>query len=463
MSSRRVVLIATLTCVLFIVWPIPHTIALRNVLMGLLLIVLVAGANWRAGWCLVQGPIRPFVALYGLFTAWILFVAFFISPFPHWSLSEIEGQWLMGTGALILGSLTALQKNKEAAYWAMTGVVLALMIQIVAVDIQGLWSVGSSGSWLKMARLGGLTAGPGKMSYLTNFLLSAAIARWSLSIEGRGYRGESWALAVLLTLCGLSVYFESMRNEIFDLVVFAVFIGAAVYKVQSRRAPRQAMLAVAGICLLFSIAVGVDLVADPRWASLWATVPVALNTAHHLAWLNAQRFPLPHLPDGQVVSASNYLRIAWIKEGLEQILAHPLGVGYGRAAFGHALRLRFGPLSNDIGLNNSLLTIAIGAGIPGAILWLDMFAFVGWFSVLRLSGAYAFEARFLFLVVLAFGVRMAVDNDMQNYTLEQFLYFVGLLMPLAAAKIVERSANDGAVMGVVMGTRAPMGDNNSQY
>ena len=429
--------------------------------MGILLIVLVGGTSWRAGWRLVQGPARPFVMLYSLFTAWILFVAFFISPFPHWSLSEIQGQWFMGTGAMLLGGLTAFQENKEVPYWAMGGVLLALIMQVVAVDIQGLWTVGSSGSWLKMARLGGFTAGPGKMSYLTNFLLCAVVARWSLSIEGRGNRGESWALATLLVLCGLSIYFESMRNEIFDLVVFAMFIGAIIYKAQSVRAPRRALLAVAGIFLFFSIAVGVDLAVDPRWASLWATVPVALNTAHHLAWLNAQRFSLPHLPNGQVVSASNYLRIAWIKEGIKEVLAHPLGVGYGRAAFGHALQLRFGSLSNDIGLNDSLLTIAIGAGIPGAALWLGMFVSVGWFSVSRLSGAHAFEARFLFLVVLAFGVRMAVDNDMQNYTLEQFLYFLGLLIPLASVKITRCSTNGGAVKGVILGTGAPMGDGGS--
>ena len=111
----------------------------------------------------------------------------------------------------------------------------------------------------------------------------------------------------------------------------------------------------------------------------------------------------------------------------------PLGVGYGRAAFGHALRLKFGSLSTDIGLNNSLLTIAIGTGVPGAAIWLCWLGSVVRFSAVRLSGSGAFAARFLFLIVMAFAVRMAVDNDMQNYTLEQVLFFIGLLMPLAAS------------------------------
>ena len=52
---------------------------------------------------------------------------------------------------------------------------------------------------------------------------------------------------------------------------------------------------------------------------------------------------------------------------------------------------------------------------------------LGKFAVRYFSGPTAFYARFLLLVVSAFGVRMAMDNVMQNYTLEQVLYFVGLL------------------------------------
>ncbi len=460
MVSRRQGLVFALICILAIVWPIPHTIAFRNVLMGALMVTLWGGTDWEAARRFAQEAARTPILLFGLFTAWILVVAFFISPFPRWSLSEIEGQWFMGTGALLIGALTALQKDPGIPSLAIKAAIAALVIQTIAVDAQGLWVVGSSNSWLHMARLGGITAGPGKMSYLTNFLLSALVAKWSLAIEGYGEgRARLWQLRVVLVLSGLSIYFEAMRNEIFDIIVFVLFIAVIIFRTQIARAPRRAALAVGGMGLLIAAAAGTDLMLDPRWQTLWATIPVALDTSHHLAWLNAQQFSLPHLPDGHVVSASNYLRIAWIKEGIKALIAHPLGVGYGRAAFGHALQLKFGSLSTDIGLNNSLLTIAIGAGIPGAALWVGWLATVARFSATRLSGAGAFAARFLFLIVVAFAVRMAVDNDMQNYTLEQFLFFVGLLMPLAASRATDRAAQYSfsreAPVGVTQAPREP--------
>ena len=434
MPSRRGGFIAGLIFSLAVVWPIPHTIALRNFLMGGLLITLWGGTNWEAAGQFARGAARASLFWFLLFTAWILVVAFFVSPFPKWSLSEIEGQWFMGAGALLIGALVALQKDSTISSLAIKGALAALVIQAMAVDAQGLWVVGSSDSWLHMARLGGVTAGPGKMSYLTNFLLSALVAEWSLVRETPDEGGARlWWVRVGLILCGLSIYFEAMRNEIFDISVFVLFVGVVLYRAQAVRAPRRAALAVAGMGFIFAAVASTDIILDPRWRSLWATIPIALDTSHHLAWLNAQRFPLPHLPDGQVVSASNYLRIAWIKEGIKEVFAHPLGVGYGRAAFEHALRLKFGSLSTDIGLNNSLLTIAIGTGVPGAAIWLCWLGSVVRFSAARLSGSGAFAARFLFLIVMAFAVRMAVDNDMQNYTLEQVLFFIGLLMPLAAS------------------------------
>ena len=97
------------------------------------------------------------------------------------------------------------------------------------------------------------------------------------------------------------------------------------------------------------------------------------------------------------------------------------------------MRLRFGKLTTAINLNNSFLAVAIGTGIPGGLLWFGWPAFLGRFAVWRLSGTDAFEARFLLLAVLVFGLRMGLDNDMQNYTLEQFLLVFGLLMPRAHA------------------------------
>lgn len=428
----RIWFIATSTCALAFVWPLPHTIALRNGLMAILLVTLSLQTDWRETWLCFRRAGRVVTILYGAFTLWIVLVALFISPFREWSLGEINGQWCAGSVAALIGTTTAFQKDARIGPIVIMTLLGTLATQVLALDLQGIWVIVHTGAWSHMARLGGLSAGPGKASYLTNFLLSGLIAELSLRMEGR--RTLPWSSTGIVGLalaCLLSVYFEAMRNELFDIVVFAGFVGIIGYRIQARHTPRRALLMAVGSLAVTLAAIGIDLKLDPRWQTLWATIPIALDTTRHLAWLNGQRFPLPHLPNGQVVSPSNYLRIAWIKEGLKSVIANPLGVGFGRSAFGRALQLRFGKLAGATGLNNSLITIAIGTGIPGVILWLTWFASVGRLAVSRFTGPRAFEARFLLLIILAFGVRMGLDNEMQNYTLEQFLYFLGLLVSLS--------------------------------
>lgn len=417
---------------LAIVWPLPHTIALRNALMVVLFATLFSRTSWKVAGKLAWGPLRGVSVFYISFTLWILVGAIFVSPFQQWSLSEVRGQWLAGFAALLIGVAAALQKDPRLASAIVAVFLSILVVQVAAVDIQGLWVLAHSGAWSHMARVGGLTAGPGKASYLTNFLLSSLVAELSLRMEGRRSQAwSSWRLGALLFLCFVSIYVESMRNEIFDIGVFTGFVGVVGYRTQHGLAARRTLWLLAGSVTVVAVMAGLDLALDPRWQTLWATIPVALDTSRHLAWLNAQRYPLPHLPNGQVVNASNYLRVAWIKEGLKCVIEHPLGVGYGRSAFGHALRLRFGHAATTMGLNNSLLTVAIGTGIPGTLLWLGWFWSMARFSLSRITAAHAFAARFSLLIVLAFGIRMCLDNVMQNYTLEEFMLFIGLLFPLS--------------------------------
>lgn len=425
--------IAFAVAALAIVWPLPHTIALRNSLMAVILLALIPGTQWSSAGRFAAGPAREPAVLYLAFTAWILIIAVLVSPFQEWTLNEISGQWFGGATALLIGAAIAFQRKSNLAPLVVRAVLAALVVQVAAVDAQGLLYVAHNHGLLHMARLGGLSAGPGKASYLSNFLLSGLVAESSLRMEGRRYLELSThMLGLLILLAVISIYFEAMRNELFNVLIFvAAIVGTALKAPPSYMSRRTLFIIIAGIGLVAGTIIALDLSSDPRWQTLMATIPIALDTTHHLSWLNPDRYPLPHLPGGQVVSASNYLRIAWIKEALKTISIYPLGVGYGRTAFGQALHLRFGNLADTSSLNNSFLTIAIGTGIPGALLWLGWFFSLGRFSARHAHRDGGFISRFLLLIVLAFGFRMGIDSDMQNYTLEQFLFFVGLLMPLA--------------------------------
>ena len=91
---------------LFFIWPIPHTIAVRSLLLAanlILLLYLARSAEWEV-WHIAPPHL---ILLYAGFTAWLLIGAVFVSKETAWSLGEIAGQWGTASVALLIGLLAA--------------------------------------------------------------------------------------------------------------------------------------------------------------------------------------------------------------------------------------------------------------------------------------------------------------------------------------------------------------------
>ena len=421
---------------LFFIWPIPHTIALRNVLLTFLFFWAILGLDYtrvRSGSIMWR---RPLLGL-GLFTAW-LFIELIFTPFWRQALSSISGQWLSALVAAIIGaSVGVMVRGRPTPRAVFLLFVAALGVHVLVADAQGLlWAVhhGRFPLGLDGGREKGLTAGPDKSNYLTNLALDILVAELSLRLEDKRFLpGGRVALTAALVAAIFSFYLEAMRNGLIDILILTAFLLARfVYRHRARFAGRTHL--VAGSFVLVAIAlVGLDIRFDPRWDTLFATIPIAWDTqAHREAWLNPGS-PLPLLANGQAVSQSNYLRIAWIKEGFKSIMDFPLGLGYSRGAFGKALLLRFGKgAAIATSTNDGLLNLGLGVGVPGLVLW---YLWYGWTiqGALRFfRGPSAFWGRALLLVLLDVGTRMLVDANLQDYMLEQFLFIVALLASGAA-------------------------------
>ena len=443
MENRSSWAALTLFAVLFFIWPIAHTIALRNVLLFIL--VLWLGVQWNRE----RGRQILFAwrhAAWGLalFTAW-LFVELLFTPFWREALGAIQGQWLSALLSGFLGVAILAWRGDLSPRAVLLVFFGTLVIEAVAVDAQGfLWMIhhGQLPHGLVGRRWKGLTAGPDKSNYLTNMGLDLLVAELSLRLEGdRFLPMNRAAMGIIFALLLLSSYFEAMRNGLIDLVILAAFLVVRfAYRHRAQFTMRRRLI-VAGIVLVTFVLIGLDLAFDHRWDSLYATIPVAWNTAaHRQAWLNPGRAPLPLLPNGQAVSQSNYLRIAWIKEGFKSLFDFPLGLGYGRSAFGKAILLRFGPgAGTATSTNNGFLNLALGAGFPGLIFW-----YIWYFLALKgaangVDRPNAYWSRALLLILLDTGARTLVDANMQDYMLEQFLFLCTFLA--ASATILEKPAD----------------------
>jgi O-antigen ligase len=412
---------------LFFVWPMPHTVSVRDLLLVLNL-CLFGYLAWRRGWPRqsFRQLLLPASALAAL-TAWMYLVAFFISPETSWSLDEISSQWIRALLALSAGALVAIAVKKESGLVQKTLFVIfvALMLHVVYVDLEAL------NIWLhdqNLERLAGLTEGPDKSNYLTNllfcFLLTESFSR--IFHKKRTLPFGDGILTAALALAVISMIVERTRNGIIVLVLMLLALGVLYLLEQRKRLKKTAIMG--GIAaMLMVVIVGLGLVVAARQSltlnNLVATVSIAWDTEHYKAWQNDGRDGWPMLPTGETVDTSAYLRIAWLKEGLLLFQAHPCGIGFGRNAFGHGLKAKYGAGGGHS--HSGLLDLAIGTGVPGTLLWLGFFVSLMRLAWKRSRTAHNHAAILLMLLLLDFGARMFMDSIIRDHMLQQFMLLVG--------------------------------------
>ena len=439
MGALKVIVLA-LVGALFFVWPIPHTVSASDLLL-LLNLCLFGYLAWQQGWPRrsVHGLYLPAAVLAAL-TAWMYLVAFFVSPETSWSLDEITSQWIRGLIALSVGVLvaTTVSTNPDSMRKALFVIFIALLLHVLYVDLETVYL------WWRdqgIARLAGLAEGPDKSNYLTNLLFGFLLAESFLRIS-RGKRLLPFGNGILLTTLVLAVtaeFAERTRNGIFTLVLMLLMLSALYLAEQGKRLKKSAV--VAGVVTMWLLVVaGLGLVVAARQSSsldnLIGTVSIAWDTEHYKAWQGDGREAWPMLPGGETVDPSVYQRVAWLKEGLLLVAQHPLGIGFGRNAFGHGLKAKYGEGSGHS--HSGLLDLAIGVGIPGALLWLGFIV-----SLMRLAwkqyrATHSYVALLLLLVLTDYGARMLLDSIMRDHMLQQFMFLTGLTAVMMVAESPEK-------------------------
>jgi hypothetical protein len=416
---------------LFFVWPMPRTISLRDLL--LVLILLVSGyLAWRQGW--PRGNPRTLFApaiMIATLTAWMYFVAFFISPESAWSIDELNSQWIRALVALVAGVVVAMAVGSDSNLKQKVLLVIfaALLLHVLTVDILAVkqWSQDLM-EHRELGRISGLAGGPDKSNYLTNLLLCFLLAEslYRLLSKKRALPFGNVLLGSAVGVALFSMFAERMRNGVAVFVLMLLIAGLLWLLAQKSRlrktglvagAAALAVITLGGLGLAVAIKGGSDL------KKLIETAPVAWDTEHHQGWLDEKKYGLPALPSGETVDPSAYMRIAWLKQGLLIIGEHPLGIGFGRNAYGHGLKAKYGEGRGHS--HSGLLDLAIGTGVPGTLLWLGFFV-----SLMRLAwkhtrATHNHAAILLMLLLLDFGARMFLDSVIRDHMLQQFMLLVG--------------------------------------
>jgi O-antigen ligase len=414
---------------LIFVWSVPGTIALRGLLLLAALVVLAsaaAGAELRPALRRAAVPL----AVVALLSAWFVLQAVVVSDQPRWAFEELRGQWLIALVALAAGLLlgVAAPRRAAAASWLVTGIALVLALQAAAAvaHVAWQWLIGSG----QQSYLMPLTGGKLEMSFVLNILLAIL----TVDLFCRATRRPPQlhlplpAVLALLLLALWCSYLAGARNGILGILFLSVSaVSLFVFDQRRRLGPRRTLLAAGGIVAALAAFAIANYQADPRWQSFGETAAIAWDIDRHDTWIDTGSRPWPRLPDGREVDRSAYVRIAYIHGGLRLIAESPLGVGYGRNAFAHALKQRH-PEARLGHAHSGWIDLGVGGGIPALLLWAAFIGSLMWRGWRSFFATHNPHGLLLFFLATGYAGRMALDSVNKDHMLQMFLFLVGLLL-----------------------------------
>lgn len=453
-NSKRADLIyisaPALVFLLLSVWQIPGTIALRNGLIGLLLVLAVdlSILSQRGLGELVKQPATICLLL---LTGWF-FLSLNWAVEPTLSFKELRGQWLVAMLCGLAGGLLAMNfgKPSDSKAGKLVQIVFwALLVQVLlhdTLDIAYLLATGKmpfrqapvlylpeifKSLWEGRSVSGEFIGQSGdKFSYVNNTLAALVVAELIQRILLRKiWLPIGWpCLIVSLVAVVACTYFLQFRNGNVGLLLL---IGFATFMVLVRKARVWSIVKLTSVVALIVVLLVSFSVAlyrsDARWQTFIETAPIAWDTETYQAWRKVE--PYPKLPSGQQVDASNYERLAWMREGIVLILDNPLGAGYNRNAFGDGVDRKYEMHGSYRGghSHSGLVDFGIANGIPGLLLWLlflGVLFYNGWVSFVRGQIAPALTLMF---IVSGFLSRSVVDSNIRDHMLQQFIFLAMLL------------------------------------
>ncbi|MCX7897673.1 MAG: hypothetical protein N2441_07355 [Rhodocyclaceae bacterium] len=395
---------------------IPGTGALRTVL----LLTGMAHLAWlwrhRApGWS--APPLQAEQRIFLWLTAWIGFVAVFVSPTPSSSLAawlaEWGKLWLMAAMGIVAAQLFPARRLALALFaGAFLHVLSTLTHQLLSIGRGAGFAFGESLL--------------GNYGYAAPFVTSALA--WLLADCLARFRGAAalfpWRLPTTLTLIILSLTADAvLRAKASQLMIGLLFAVCAFFMLIEQRAWEKGAIVLLVLALgsFAAIYVGHD-----RWqgaveamARAWEGTPdieALTGSAHPEAKVNR-------------LEPSTYVRMSLARMGLEGILAHPYGLGYGADAFGRFVAIRYG-VSGAVSSHSGWIDFALANGILG---WALLFALAmalirrGWLAMQAGNPAGAALA----LLVTHYFFRAAIDGILSGSRLTGFALIGGALWALS--------------------------------
>lgn len=417
-GAGHVLLLAWLAAITFL-YHVPHTIALRNILLVTGIILVIAG--WRR-WPRPSLPQALRASAWALLvlTVWMALQAVLFSPTTWHALGRLRGDWLMHFVAGITAAFIAFRVRPPNALRSVV-LALGLAVALVLLHQARLWL--ASGTW----PLGFMPYAERDFQSTVHGLLVALVIadRASLVVHGQSPLGlgprSGWLLCAFVL--GSDVL---MRTRNGTVVVVALLLAAIGLILWLRAGRRQRLPVLGAAALAVSLIAFASWHIDTRWPGI-AESSVLGWTAESSCWRSFSEANCPATRSGAPLEESAYSRAAWAREAVRAIADRPLGLGFGHDAFGRAVQQRHG-IAGWGSSHSGWLDFALGVGLPGLALLIVSGALAvrgGWRQFRTQNDGAGLLFSFF---VGGYLLRCLLDGHLSGWRLGLFTFICGIII-----------------------------------
>lgn len=369
------------TCffILYAVWALPDTIALRYICLVLGALISLYEIYCYRTIFLQKGaiPIWILLMLFGWSAVHLLFFAQnFIAQFNEfsgiWKNAALATLFAVGFG-IGLAKYEGSNKNKvllDLVYLGLISSALIYAAKFILTNFYEPLGFAVSNYLLLYSQEYSSPFYFAKAKYvcfcLPAFTVSLVLLKNKYEIYFFGSRSRLAYLAIILLILFI-FYNENIKNGVVYCVLLGCFFILEWLFSHAKKLTHNEFFLLSLLMVFLGTTSFLSIKNNNSWATLASDSKVALATDQYSHWKYHGLKGYPQNDLGIGVSVTNYERISWAKVSLKLIAENPLGYGLLDYSFGRLAKIAW-PDSNLEQSHSGWLDLVMGIGIPGFIL-----------------------------------------------------------------------------------------------
>lgn len=357
------------------IWPLPGTMALRNLLLlaGCLSSIYLFSRDKETFRVALTANL-PLV----LFFTWAVAHYFFLSHQKEMQWKELMGFWLRsGISSLIGACIGVLLSGKSLredehpktgpAFVLQLSIYVSLTIYLLRYLYELASSQGSFPTDFYMAPFGGKP----QIVVFVGLAFIAGLTHLLLALESPNWKKKITLPAFTMGISLLSFYFANTKNGF--LISFVILFGVLLLTLKKDYYAPKIKWVIVAAAIPLAIVGGVHMKENAAWHSAYADIKTGLAISEQNYWKDWVTQALPRNENGQAVNQSTYLRVAWLTAAFQLIQETPWGYGLMSYSFSYLAKEKWPDFYSKEGdhmvaTHSGWTDLTLGLGIPATLL-----------------------------------------------------------------------------------------------